>query len=290
MDMPDAEGDSVPDRGMPTLGGRQFWGDVHFECGFKIQRNFVFGQYRLLDSNDQRYESGSLAACQTMLRRLRAARGLQPESGHVVIFVHGLGRSSKSLSAIMKGLPADRFTAVGFEYPSTRVPLAQSAEYLHSVIESLQSAEQISFVVHSMGGLVVRRYLQDHRDPRLYRMVMLGTPNKGAELADMLHRNFLFRAVYGPAGQELVTDSDGVIRSLPVPDFPFGLIAGGNGADGYNRFLPGDDDGTVTVDSVRLDGAADFLRVPRLHTFLMTDPVVVKAVRSFLESGTFSGQ
>ena len=147
-------------------------------------------------------------------------------------------------------MPKDGHVHVPFEYPSTRVPLEQSAEYLHSVMESLTDVSKISFVVHSMGGLIVRRYLKQHRDTRLHRMVMMGTPNNGAELADMLKGNFLFRTLYGPAGQELVTDSGGAIKSLPTPDFEFGIVAGGKGdASGYNRLLPGDNDGTVTVAS-----------------------------------------
>jgi hypothetical protein len=130
--------------------------------------------------------------------------------------------------------------------------------------------------------------LQDRPDPRYHRLVMLGTPNLGAELAGMLKNLFLFRAVYGPAGQDLVPGEGSVIAGLPTPAFQFGIIAGGKGDDnGFNRFIPGDDDGTVTVASTRLPGATDFLRIPRLHSFLMADPTALQAIRCFLESGRF---
>lgn len=277
-----------PQPGMMTLGGRQFWGDVYFLRGYRIQQNVFTGHYRLLDASDRRYASGTLEQCHATLKEIREAKGLQPDVGHVVIFLHGLGRSSKSMSPIMKGLTDKTQTAVPFEYPSTRVSLSDCADYLAKVIASLDHADKISFVVHSMGGLVVRRYLQDHKDPRHHRFVMLGTPNQGADLADMLHRNFLFKAVYGPAGQELVSKDDGTIASLPTPDFPFGVIAGGKGdGAGYNKILKGDNDGTVTVDSTRLDGASDFMVVPRIHSFLMNDPAVIEAVNCFLETGRF---
>ena len=192
------------------------------------------------------------------------------------------------MAPIANGMPKDGYVHVMFEYPSTRVPLEKCAEYLHSVIESMTDVSQVSFVTHSMGGLVVRRYLKDHADPRLHRLVMLGTPNSGAEMADMLQKNFVFKAVLGPAGQELVTDPQGTIKSLPTPSIPFGIIAGGTGKDkGYNPLLEGDNDVTVTVASARLPGAADFLRVPRLHTFMMTDETVIRAVRHFIEHGRF---
>ena len=141
---------------------------------------------------------------------------------------------------------------VGIHAASDGDTIEQAAGYLHSLIESLTDVSKISFVAHSMGGLVVRRYLQDHSDPRIHRMVMLGTPNSGAELADMLKQNMIFQTVYGPAGQELVTDPGGTIGTLPTPTFEFGVIAGGKGdARGFNPLLPGDDDGTVTITSAR---------------------------------------
>jgi pimeloyl-ACP methyl ester carboxylesterase len=288
--MTDPSGDSPPSPqpGMPTLGGRQFWGDVHYRQGFRIQQNVFTRHFRLLDSSDRRYASGTLEVCEETLKHVITARNLPNETGHVVVCLHGIGRSSKSLTPVIRELQKRKFTTVPFDYPGIRATLADCAGYLAQVLDSLKAAEKISFVVHSMGGLVVRRMLQDRPDPRYHRLVMLGTPNLGAELAGMLRNLFLFRAIYGPAGQELVPGEGSVIAGLPIPEFQFGIIAGGKGDDhGFNRFIPGDDDGTVTVASTRLPGAADFLRIPRLHSFLMADPTALQAIQCFLESGRF---
>lgn len=285
---PTASGETPPQAGSRTLGGMQFWGDLKYFQGFRIQRNVLTDHCRLLDADNRRYSSGTIVDCEAALEKIRQSENLQPDTGQAVIYLHGIGRSSRSLQPIIREMPREGYVHIPFEYPSTRVSLEQSAGYLHSVIESLTDVSKISFVVHSMGGLVVRRYLRDHEDSRLHRMVMMGTPNNGAELADMLKGNFLFRTIYGPAGQELVTDSAGTISSLPTPNFEFGIIAGGSGDDrGYNRLLPGDNDGTVTVASTRLAGAADFLRIPKIHSFLMSDPAAVAAVQHFIEHGRF---
>ena len=285
-EMTDAE---IPQPGALTLGGMQFWGDVCYFQGYRIQRHVFTGHFRLLDKNNRRYQSGTIEDCQKTLKQIQAANDLHPDTGHAVIYLHGIGRTSRSMRPILTAMPKDGYVHVPFEYPSTRVPIQQAAGYLHSLIESLTDVSRISFVVHSMGGLVVRRYLQDHRDPRIHRMVMLGTPNSGAELADMLKRNLIFQTVYGPAGQELVTDPNGTIGSLPTPDFEFGIIAGGKGDErGFNPLLPGDDDGTVTIASTRLAGAADFLRIPKIHSILMSDETATAAIQCFLEHGRFS--
>ncbi|MEJ7593163.1 MAG: alpha/beta fold hydrolase, partial [Planctomycetaceae bacterium] len=279
----------APQPGAPTLGGMQFWGDICYFQGFRIQQHVFTGHFRLLDKSNRRFQSGTIEDCRKTLDRIRAANNFKPDTGHAVIYLHGIGRTSRSMRPILNAMPTDGFVHVPFEYPSTRVPIEHAAGYLHSLIESLTDVSRISFVVHSMGGLIVRRYLKDHSDPRIHRMVMLGTPNSGAELADMLRRNVIFRTVYGPASQELVTDPKGTIGTLPTPTFEFGVIAGGKGDDrGFNPLLPGDDDGTVTLSSARLAGASDFLRIPKIHSLLMSDDTAIAATICFLEHGRFS--
>lgn len=278
----------VPVHGVPTLGGLQFWGDLSFRSGWKIQQNVFTGHCRLLDPGNGRFASGTRAECERMLQAVVRQRQLPPDAGRVVILLHGIGRTSHCFSEMGAALREAGYVVVPFEYPSTRVPLEQSAEYLRSVIGSLDSASSIDFVVHSMGGLVVRMLLTMCADDRWHALVMLGTPNRGAEMADMLHRNTLFGLIYGPAGQQLVSGDAAVIQQLPIPRFPFGIIAGGRSDEqGFNPLLPGDDDGTVTVASTRLSGAADFLLVPRLHSFLMGDRQVIEATLRFLREGRF---
>ena len=120
-----------------TMGGRQFWGDVEFFRGYRIQKNVLNQHYRLLDAKDQRHESGTLEACQQRLQELRHQQEQGPMSGKAVILIHGIGRSSKSFSGMATQLATDGYTVVSFEYPSTRIPIQESAVFLHSVIQSL---------------------------------------------------------------------------------------------------------------------------------------------------------
>ena len=152
----------APQPGGLTLGGMQFWGDVCYFQGYRIQRHVYTGHCRLLDKDNRRYQSGSLEECHATLDRLRRAGNMEPDVGHAVIYLHGIGRSSRSMRPILEAMPTVGFVHIPFEYPSTRVPIAQSAGYLNAVIESLTGVSKISFVAHSMGGLVVRQYLKEH--------------------------------------------------------------------------------------------------------------------------------
>lgn len=273
---------------MRTLGGRQFWADVAFFHDWSIQKNVFTGNYRLLDGADRRHAHGTLEECRRRLDRIREERNLPPMSGRAVVLVHGIVRSSKSFGRISDRLREEGYSVFGFDYPSTRVAISDAAEMLAGALESLEGIEEINFVTHSMGGLVVRAFLAEHEDDRLRRMVMLAPPNTGAHLADRLHGNLLYKAIFGPSGQQLISEAEGFIAALPAPEFEFGIIAAGRGTlNGYNPLIPGDDDGTVAVSSTRLPGAADFITLRGLHSLFMRQEETADCIVRFLREGRF---
>lgn len=284
-----------PNLTAPTLGGRQFWADVCYFHDWRIQQCVFTNHYRLLDGGNFRHAWGTLEQCQARLREIRREQNLPRMSGEAVILIHGIARSSRAMQPLRDSLDRDAnalndggLRTFGFDYPSTRIGIEQSAEYLHRVVESLEGVTRIHFVTHSMGGLVVRAYLAKHNDPRLGRLVMIATPNQGAELATMLKSNLLFKLVLGPSGQQLPADPDGFVSKLPVPPIEFGIIAGGRGDErGYNPLLDGDDDGTITVACTKLDGATDHVVVDRLHTFIIRAPETCEYTARFLKEGRF---
>lgn len=288
---PDMKHPNIP---MKTLGGRQFWGDVLFFHEYHIQRNVFTGHYRLLDGKDVRRAWGSLDECREKLAEIRVEKNLPPMHGKAVILLHGITRSSKHMWHFKEPFEKAGYVVFPMDYPSTRGTIQESTEYLHQVVRSLEGITEINFVVHSMGGLVVRTYLKEHapRDPRIKRLVMIGSPNNGANLANLLSENLnsVFKPIFGPAGQQLVVDPEGYISNLPKPDFEFAVIAGGRGHEkGFNPLIPGDDDGIVSVDSTRLPGAADFLLVSdgvtATHTFLPSNADVIASSVRFVTSG-----
>ena len=47
---------------MKTLGGMQFWGDVAYFQGYRIQHNVFFKQHRLLDPKNHRHASAFIGS------------------------------------------------------------------------------------------------------------------------------------------------------------------------------------------------------------------------------------
>ena len=96
-----------------------------------------------------------------------------------------------------------------------------------------------------------------------------------------------FDQLAGPALQQLLPEN---VSQFAIPDVPFGVVAGVRGdGSGYNPFLQGDDDMTVSLASALLDEAEDTLVLPAVHTFIMVHPTVVRATQSYLETGRFVG-
>lgn len=275
-----------------TLGGRQFWGDVRFFRGWKIQRHVLSGHYRLLDSRDVRHAWGTLEDCEQALQAQKVQRNLPPMSGTAVVALHGILRSAKVWTALGEVLSEDGYNVAAIEYPSTQQPITAFADQLQELLQSLSGIDKVHLVVHSMGGLIVRAWCQKYSDARVHRLVMMGTPNRGAEIALMLRDNPVFQLVFGPAGQQLVHQSDEsagqFVAQLPIPALETGVIAGSRGDDrGFNPLIPGDDDGIVSTSSARLPGAVDYYPVKVLHSFLPLSGEVITATRRFLNTGAF---
>ena len=286
-----------PNITMPTGGGKQFWTDCFVYHGWRIQRNIYTGHHRLLDDKDFRRAWGTYDGCREQFERFRVEHSLPPVSGRLVVTVHGLGRTRDSMVGIGKYLAKEGgFTWINVTYASTRDTIDAHGRALGEIVNELTDAEEVNFVAHSLGNLVIRRYLADRaqappdqRGPPLGRMVMLAPPNQGAQIAERLHNNKLFQLIYGLSGGQLSGAWGDIEQRLAIPPFPFGILAGGNGKEtGNNPLLTGDDDFVVTVEETRLPGAADFLVVPALHTFFMDDPTVCQCTLQFLQQGYFT--
>lgn len=283
----------------PTFGGKQFWSDELVFHEWRIQRHALTKYCRLLDEKDYRRAGGTFAACRRELERLKQELELPPMRGRIVLVLHGLLRSRQAMRPMCDYLEEKGdFQVLTVSYASTRADITAHARSLARVVTNLgDDVKEINFVAHSMGNLVIRRYLggacalvpKERRLPK--RTVMLAPPNNGSKLAERFRDNNIFRSFWGVSGIE-IAELNKLQEHLATPP-SFGIIAGGRGTEnGNNPWIPGDDDFVLSVDETRLPGARDFLVVPVLHGLIMVDERVKECTLRFLEEGHFvaSGQ
>jgi triacylglycerol lipase len=219
-----------------------------------------------------------------------------PASGarQAVVLLHGLGRSPRSMRPVARALTTHGYLVFNLGYRSRSAKIRTLAESVARDVATIPSSRTLHFVTHSLGGVLLRVAVAYGNIPlaRIGRVVMLGPPNGGSQIADVFNRGGilrnLYRAVMGPAGLELGVDSAGVIGTLPPLQFETGIIAGSRSVNPLlSLVLPGPNDGKVCVAQATAPGMRDFIVVPRSHPFLMRADVVLTQTIAFLETGAF---
>jgi pimeloyl-ACP methyl ester carboxylesterase len=209
-----------------------------------------------------------------------------------VVLLHGIGRTSRSLRKLERSLQQAGLATLNLTYASRKKPLEQLAEDIHPAITRFAKSIDgpLHVVGHSMGGLLARVYVARYRPTRLGRVVMLGTPNGGSEIADLLQGSLLYRSYYGPAGQQLTTLPDDTLALLPPVDYPVGVVAGNRALNpiAWRSRLPRPHDGCVSVESSKLAGMADHITIKATHIGLSRHTDAIRHTISFLSEGRFN--
>ena len=206
-----------------------------------------------------------------------------------VILLHGLARTDSSMKKLEATLQEADYKTVNIDYPSRSHPIeALSQSVIPSALEQCPENQKIDFVTHSLGGILVRQYLDEHEIPQLNRVVMLGPPNQGSEVVDKLGHFPGFKVINGEAGLQLGTGELSLPNRLGKAEFDVGIIAGTNSINLIlSMLIPDTDDGKVSVERTKLEGMNDHIEMPVSHPFLMQDDDVIEQVLHYLRYGYF---
>lgn len=171
---------------------------------FALRRNRVAFQKRLMQLIDAWYPDAAAKVNTGLGLFLHPAEGPAQALGEetklpkkAVLLVHGLDEPGHVWNLIAPTLVKEKWTVIEARYPNDQA-IEKSALLLAEWMTKLRAAgvEEIDIIAHSMGGLVCREMLthsklyggngQGHVNyPAVHRLILAGTPNQGARLAEV---------------------------------------------------------------------------------------------------------
>lgn len=211
----------------------------------------------------------------------------------LIILLHGILRSKTDMLLLNNFFEKNGYDTLNILYPSREKSLEELTEFVQ---EKIQNCPQyhgdettIHFVTHSMGGLIARYYIATHKPDNLGKVVMLGPPNTGSEFADWLSETEIlapaFKAIFGPAGQQLGTKYKHIDDDIT---YPLGVIAGNLSVNPLAPWiLNGEHDGIVPVERTKIKGMTDHIVIPATHSFMMFNVDVMEQALYFLKHNRF---
>jgi pimeloyl-ACP methyl ester carboxylesterase len=204
-----------------------------------------------------------------------------------VVYVHGLWLSGHESLFLRRRLARESgFALHTFSYPTVSSSMAEVTERLHAFVQKIQP-ETLHLVGHSLGGLVIYRFLERYPQQAPGRVVFLGTPSVASRAAVSASRNRLVASLVGRCvAEELLKDQ---ARRWQVPR-DLGIIAGTQplGLGQFFARFEEECDGTIGVSETRMPGATDHITLPVSHMGMMLSARVARETAHFLERGSFS--
>jgi len=203
------------------------------------------------------------------------------------VFVHGLwltGAESVLLRrrlAVRHGLECHSFS-----YRTVGRAMSDVTAQLAAFVERID-ADQVHFVGHSLGGLVLYRYFETAPCAKPGRVVFLGSPTVKSRTAERVGRLPLVSSLIGRmVHDELVWPQEPRAWRCPRE---LGLVAGTRPL-GLGRFFARfeeDCDGTIGVSETKLPGHTAHVTLPVSHMGMLASAAVADQVGEFLSNGRF---
>jgi pimeloyl-ACP methyl ester carboxylesterase len=207
-----------------------------------------------------------------------------------VVYVHGLWMTGSESVLLRRRLSRDFGHEVhAFRYAAAGASMTEIIARLQGFVRGLGAPQRLHFIGHSLGGLVIYRFLERYPEQAPGHVVFLGTPAVASRAAMRAGR---LRAVASLMGQSV---ADELLRPRErrwVMERPLGIIAGTQPL-GLGQILARFDedcDGTIGVSETRLPGATDHITLPVSHLGMLVSARVARQTANFLQDGRFSLQ
>lgn len=203
-----------------------------------------------------------------------------------VICTHGIWMKGWVMRPLSRYLRIHGHECKEFSYQSISRTPKQNALRLGQFVDTLD-ADIIHFVAHSLGGIILLHYFQAFDAAKPGRVVMLGTPLVGSQVArHMSKHKFIKNNMLGESANTLLGNIPTWKGTRPLAIFAgtrgkgLGLMLGAG--------LERPNDGTVAVSETLIDNCTLHIEVPYSHTGMLLSKSVAVSVDEFLRTGNIT--
>lgn len=203
-----------------------------------------------------------------------------------VVFVHGIWMTGAEMLLLRRRLNHCGFDCYSYRYQSLRRTPRENAIKLNQYLQSIR-ADVVHLVAHSLGGIVVLHLFEQYPRQKPGRVVMLGTPIRGSQVAQKMAASQWLQHLLGRSIER------GLLGDAPrwQADRDLGVIAGTEGLGLGKLIMLGElqepNDGTIRLVATCSSGIKEHLALPYSHHGMLFARPVASSVCRFLQSGAF---
>lgn len=234
------------------------------------------------------------------------------DSSEAVVFIHGFWASPANLFPLSVRIRRAGYKTALFGYNSIGKSPAQNAKDFARFIERID-ADIVHIVAHSLGGIVVKHFMHKQAMASVGRVVMIGTPLKGSEVAHhfikydaakyvlgrSVERGLLGDAPPWPKGRELGMIAGqrgfGLATLLKMADSYMsektrGAVNPNPGRAVINAVMSGQgepNDGLVNLSETMSDEVTHRYELSQGHTGMLLSTETANAALCYLQNGNF---
>ncbi|EGR0032807.1 cob(I)alamin adenolsyltransferase/cobinamide ATP-dependent adenolsyltransferase [Vibrio parahaemolyticus] len=201
-----------------------------------------------------------------------------------IIILHGLYMHGLVMQPLSQKLRKLGYETQVLSYNTVAI---DESSLFDSIDHSLNPLTANVLVGHSLGGLMIKRYLANRKPTTslISHVVAIGSPLKGASIVGRI-QDLGLGAILGNSPHHGLNKHDDAWA------FPqkLGSIAGTVPICARPLLIRNDNtmsDGTVTVEETRLDGMQDHIEVKQTHTSLIYNTFVPQQIDHFIRRDYF---
>jgi hypothetical protein len=205
----------------------------------------------------------------------------------LIFLLHGIYMHPMLMTKFSRELENSGYIVKNIYYNSTNINKETIFDIINEEIK-IHSSKKIHFVGYSLGGLIIRHYLNEYVPKNLGNVVTIGTPHQTSSTAKRVER-LKFGFILGNSKK------NGLIEPLKNDKWilknKLGVISGTRDLGARTILFPEEkniiSDGFVTLDESKLEGAADEIEFHLNHLSLIYSLKVMAYTIKFLKYGHF---